>query len=137
PNDGYNGGNDNPVDPSTAGASGNTQGAFSLSKGALVAIITVVVVVAVLGSASVVLFYLAKKRQWDVRQSLRRASRRLTGRSDVSKVDRQTNRQNRRTGVRIASPPPSARKTNQREHDLEKGVPAAGEKGRTTTTITS
>ena len=47
---GYNGGSNNPVDPSTAGASGSSSGAFSLSKGALAAIITVVVIVAVGGS---------------------------------------------------------------------------------------
>lgn len=127
---GYNGGSDNPMDPSTAGASGSSSGAFSLSKGALAAIITVVVVVVVGGIASVTLFYLAKKRQWDVRQSFRRASRRLTGRPDVSKVNRQT----RRTGVRMASPPPTAKNMLR---DLEKGTPAGGEKGRTATTIIS
>jgi len=80
--------------------------------------------------ASATLFYLAKKRQWDVRQSFRRASRRLTGRPDVSKVNRQT----RRTGVRMASPPPPAKNMLR---DLEKGTPAGSEKGKTTTTITS
>ncbi|OCL14934.1 hypothetical protein AOQ84DRAFT_384396 [Glonium stellatum] len=127
---GYNGGSDNPVDPNTAGASGSSSGAFSLSKGALAAIITVVVLVVVGGIASVTLFYLAKKRQWDVRQSFRRASRRLTGRSDITKINRQT----RRTGVRMASPPPSSKNMLR---DIEKGAPASGEKGRTTTTITS
>ena len=39
---------------SNAGASGSDQGAFSLSKGGLVAIITVVAVVAVLGSKSTI-----------------------------------------------------------------------------------
>lgn len=48
----YNGGDDNPVDPSTAGAEGSSKGAFSLSKGAIAAIITVAVLVAVGGSKS-------------------------------------------------------------------------------------
>jgi hypothetical protein len=38
------------VDPSTAGAEGSSKGAFSLSKGAIAAIITVAVLVAVGGS---------------------------------------------------------------------------------------
>ncbi|KAF2193931.1 hypothetical protein K469DRAFT_727414 [Zopfia rhizophila CBS 207.26] len=129
PNTGYNGGEDNPIDPNDAGAAGSSKGAFALSKGALAAIITVAVLVAVGGTVSAVLFWLAKKRQWDVRQSIRRASRRLTGRSEVSK------RQNRRTGVRLNSPPPS--RTARKERDLEKGVPATGQNGKTTTTISS
>jgi len=138
---GYNGGNDNPEDPSDAGASGSSQGAFSLSKGALAAIIVVVVVVVVGGAASATLFYLAKKRQWDVRKSFRRASRRLTGRStaDLDRVKPSSRSQNRRTGVRLASPPPSAKalvaKRSESDRDVEKGVPA--EKPTTTTTITS
>ncbi|KAF2259484.1 hypothetical protein CC78DRAFT_548258 [Lojkania enalia] len=131
PNPGYNGGEDNPVDPSDAGAAGTSKGAFTLSSGGLAAIITVAVVVAVLGIASAVLFWLAKKRQWDVRQSLRRASRRLTGRSTS---DAAVKRQNRRTGVRLNSPPaPNSR----RERDVEKGLPVSGQQGKTTTTITS
>ncbi|KAF2802783.1 uncharacterized protein BDZ99DRAFT_576650 [Mytilinidion resinicola] len=137
--EGYNGGTDNPEDPSDAGASGSSQGAFSLSKGALAAIIVVVVVVVIGGAASATLFYLAKKRQWDVRQSIRRASRRLTGRSIPAKTP--TRSQNRRTGVRIASPPPSAKMFMPKGgsgRDVEKGL--GGEKAsgpRTTTTITS
>jgi len=138
---GYNGGNDNPENPTDAGASGSSQGAFSLSKGALAAIIVVVVVVVLGGAASATLFYLAKKRQWDVRQSFRRASRRITGRStaDLDRAKASSRSQNRRTGVRIASPPLSARalvaKRGEMNRDVEKGVPV--EKPTTTTTITS
>ncbi|KAF2117228.1 hypothetical protein BDV96DRAFT_598151 [Lophiotrema nucula] len=128
PNAGYNGGDDNPLDPDDAGAQGAQKGAFTLSKGALAAIIVVVVLVGVGGAGSAVLFWLAKKRQWDVRQSLRRASRRLTGRSAVS-----SKRQNRRTGVRLNSPPAS----KNRDRDIEKGMPASGRTGKTTTTISS
>lgn len=49
---GYNGGNDNPSDPSDAGAQGATKGAFTLSSGALAAIIVVAVVVVIGGSMS-------------------------------------------------------------------------------------
>lgn len=65
---------------SAGGASGSDSGSFSLSKGGLIAIIVIVVGVAVFGIASIVLFVLAKRRQWNVRASIRRASRRLTGR---------------------------------------------------------
>jgi hypothetical protein len=50
PPPGYNGGNDNPQDPSDAGAAGSQKGAFELSGGAIAAIIVVAVVV-VLGSS--------------------------------------------------------------------------------------
>jgi hypothetical protein len=94
-------------------------------------------------AGSAILFYMAKKRQWDVRQSLRRASRRLTGRSaaDLPKTKGTTYRsQNRRPGVRIASPPPSAKNflpKGRGERDVEKGLAPVAEKPRTTTTITS
>ncbi|KAF2680869.1 hypothetical protein K458DRAFT_445068 [Lentithecium fluviatile CBS 122367] len=132
-NTGYNGGEDNPQDPSDAGAAGASKGAFNLSKGGLAAIIVVAVLVGVIGIGSAVLFWLAKKRQWDVRQSIRRASRRLTGRSTV---DVSSKRQNRRTGVRLNSPPRPHRKPEQ-ERDLEKGAPHSGGQGTTKTTITS
>lgn len=49
PNTGYNGGEDNPQNPDDAGAAGASKGAFTLSKGALAAIIVVAVVVALGG----------------------------------------------------------------------------------------
>lgn len=50
PNTGYNGGNDNPLDPSDAGAAGAQNGGFSLSKGGLAAIIVVISLVVIVGS---------------------------------------------------------------------------------------
>lgn len=47
---GYNGGTDNPQDPSDAGAEGAQKGAFSLSSGAIAAIIVVAVIVVIGGS---------------------------------------------------------------------------------------
>ena len=49
PPPGYNGGTDNPVDPSDAGAEGASKGAFSLSSGAIAAIIVVAVIVVIGG----------------------------------------------------------------------------------------
>ena len=150
PPPGYNGGSDNPEDPSDAGAAGSQKGAFSLSGGAIAAIIVVAVIV-VLGVgrfislmskgasvnsrsvASGTLWWLAKKRQWDVRASIRRASRRFTGRGNADKS--QQNRQTRRTGIRLNSPPPG--KNANKIRDVEKGLPMTNKEPRTTTTITS
>ncbi|EOA88181.1 uncharacterized protein SETTUDRAFT_38856 [Exserohilum turcica Et28A] len=149
PPPGYNGGSDNPQDPSDAGAAGSSKGAFNLSGGAIAAIIVVAVVV-VLGSGmsidfslkessannhlvvSGVLWWLAKKRQWDVRASIRRASRRFTGRSAV---DNKQVRENRRTGIRLNSPPPG--KNANKMRDIEKGLPLSNKVPQTTTIITS
>ncbi|KAH7381293.1 hypothetical protein DE146DRAFT_760730 [Phaeosphaeria sp. MPI-PUGE-AT-0046c] len=128
----YNGGDDNPPDPSDAGAAGTQKGAFNLSKGALAAIIVVAVIVVLGGIGSATLWWLAKKRQWDVRQSIRRASRRFTGRG---KTDKTQSRQNRRTGIRLNSPPPGKSSKPRQEHDLEKGL--ASKAPKMTTTITS
>ncbi|KAI7090255.1 hypothetical protein KC356_g1713 [Hortaea werneckii] len=76
----YNGGNagsGSDID-SDAGASGSSS-SFSLSRGGMIAVIVVVAVVAIFGIASTTLFILAKRRQWNVRARLSRASRRLTG----------------------------------------------------------
>ncbi|KAH7074085.1 hypothetical protein FB567DRAFT_189611 [Paraphoma chrysanthemicola] len=129
----YNGGDDNPPDPSDAGAAGSQKGAFELSSGALAAIIVVAVIVVIGGIGSATLWWLAKKRQWDVRQSIRRASRRITGRG---KPDNSRNRENRRTGIRLGSPPPGKGSKPRQDRDLEKGV-LPSKDGHTTTTISS
>jgi len=62
---------------SDAGASGDSHGGVTLSNGAMAAIIVVVVVVCVFGIVSSVLFYLAKKRSWEVRKTIRKSARRV------------------------------------------------------------
>lgn len=144
---------------SAAGAEGPDSGSFKLSKGGMIAIIIVVVVVAVGGSKSSIflsplqilcktatniipkktvistaLFFIAKKRQWEVRKSLKRVSRRLTGRSTAPAAAKE----NRRTAVRVQSPPASSKSRSNR--DLEKGEgggrsggkPSAGRNGKPT-----
>jgi hypothetical protein len=86
-------------------------------------------------AASATLFWLAKKRQWDVRQSIRRASRRFTGRSTAPASKH--NRQTRRASIRLASPPPGKNSRARQERDVEKGLPMVSNEGRTTTTISS
>lgn len=56
PNTGYNGGDDNPMDPSDAGAAGSQTGGFSLSKGGLAAIIVVISLVVILGGKGSLLY---------------------------------------------------------------------------------
>jgi hypothetical protein len=107
------------------GASGSDAAAFRLSKGGLAAILIVVIMVSLFGSeyddpyasrlilthqtvASIVLFIVAKRRQWTMRQTLTRASRRLTGRFTQPKTPQTAstaNRRSRRTGIRMGSPP--------------------------------
>lgn len=58
--------------------------------------------------ASIVLFIVAKRRQWTMRQTLSRASRRLTGRFGQPKTPQTAtaaDRRSRRTGIRLQSPP--------------------------------
>ncbi|KAI5237593.1 hypothetical protein E4T42_09195 [Aureobasidium subglaciale] len=63
-----------------AGASGGDSGSFKLSKGGFAAIISVVSIGVGLGLVFLILFVVARRRQWKVRQSIARASRRFTGR---------------------------------------------------------
>ncbi|KAI9726815.1 MAG: hypothetical protein M1828_000671 [Chrysothrix sp. TS-e1954] len=99
---------------SEAGASGGNQGAYSLSRGGLIAIIVVVVVFALLGIGSAVLFYVAKKRQWELRKSIKRVSRKVVSRrNSVKSLDRQSRRHGT---VRLASETKASR-----PRDLEKG----------------
>lgn len=77
---GSSGPSDNPTpeDPNTAGASGDSKTAISLSPRDQIAIAVIVGLVVVVGITSAILFYLAKKRQWEVRASIRRSARRVT-----------------------------------------------------------
>ncbi|KIX04012.1 uncharacterized protein Z518_07565 [Rhinocladiella mackenziei CBS 650.93] len=61
-----------------AGASGADTGSVNLSHGATIAIAVVVSIVVVLGITMTVLFYLAKKRQWKIKEGIRRSARRVT-----------------------------------------------------------
>ncbi|RMY31103.1 hypothetical protein D0866_07526 [Hortaea werneckii] len=92
---------------SNAGASGSSS-SFSLSRGGMIAVIVVVALVAVFGIASTTLFILAKRRQWNVRARLSRASRRLTGGRFGG-------------GGVIPRPPPPAASTNHRRVTVTAG----------------
>jgi len=64
---------------SAAGAAGSDKGAWALSTGAIVGIAVGIFLVVIGIAAMWLLWYLAKKRQWNVRESIRHASRRFTG----------------------------------------------------------
>ncbi|OAA61082.1 hypothetical protein SPI_05106 [Niveomyces insectorum RCEF 264] len=105
------------------GASGTSSGqGGTISRGAMIAIIVVVVFVAVFGITSSVLFYLAKKREWKVRETIRRSARKVVTaltprRSEFPKSvkDRPTTSRGR---VRLDDVPPTPRLPV----DLEKGL---------------
>ncbi|KAH0829457.1 hypothetical protein FOPE_10686 [Fonsecaea pedrosoi] len=61
-----------------AGAAGPDTGSVNLSRGATIAIAVVVSIVVVLGVTMTVLFFLAKKRQWKIKESIRRSARKVT-----------------------------------------------------------
>ncbi|KAJ4293730.1 hypothetical protein N0V88_005238 [Collariella sp. IMI 366227] len=65
------------INGSDAGASGTSTGGVNLSHGALVAIIVVVVAVALFGIATSTLFLVAKKREWTVKETLRRSAKKV------------------------------------------------------------
>ncbi|KKZ68254.1 hypothetical protein EMCG_06077 [[Emmonsia] crescens] len=54
------------------------KGSFNISQSGIIAIAVIVGVVVILGITSAILFYIAKKRSWEVRASIRRSAKRLT-----------------------------------------------------------
>lgn len=106
-----------------AGAAGSSPYNGGLSQGALIAIIVVVSVVGVLGISTAVLFYLAKKREWKVRENIRRSARRVVTaltprRSEFPKSIKGSGRSSRGR-VRLDDVPPTPR---LRPEDVEKGL---------------
>ncbi|KAI1826751.1 hypothetical protein F4861DRAFT_44223 [Xylaria intraflava] len=107
-----------------AGAAGPSPGAIQLAHGALIAIIVVVAVVAVVGIASAVLFFLAKQREWKVRENIRRSARKVVAaltprRAEFPRSVKQSSGRLSRGHVRIDDVPPTPR---LRPEDVEKGL---------------
>lgn len=104
-----------------AGAAGPSTGGMVLSQSALIAIIVVVVVVALFGIASSVLFFVAKKREWTVKETLRRSARKVVTaltprRSEFPKSVKESGGRSRLDDV-----PPTPR-IRPEYLDLEKGL---------------
>lgn len=123
---------------SDAGAAGPSSGSIQISTGALVAVIVGVVCVVIFGSmlqkdlsvisfadhgivVTSVLFYLAKKRSWEIRKTIRRSAKKvvtaLTPRRSTLPKDINQKRPSRAGMARIDEEPP----TPGRSMDLEKG----------------
>ncbi|KAK7991727.1 hypothetical protein PG996_013256 [Apiospora saccharicola] len=119
-----------PSDPSgkvdnAEGASGSSPGAIEISHGGMVAIIVVVCVVAVLGISMAVLFFVAKKREWKIRETLRRSARKVVTaltprRTEFPKSVKDPSSRGR---VRLDDVPPTPR---LRPEDIEKGYAKQG-----------
>jgi hypothetical protein len=123
---------------SDAGAAGPSSGSINISTGALVAIIVVVSVVVIGGSrsqevsvaarlanwrtvVSSVLFYIAKKRSWEVRKTIRRSAKKvvtaLTPRRSTFPNDVRQKRPSRSGMARIEEEQPASKQS----FELEKG----------------
>ncbi|CRK09738.1 hypothetical protein HYQ45_015191 [Verticillium longisporum] len=114
---------DHAVD-SEAGASGDSPGAISISEEALIAIIVVVSIIAALGIGMAVLFYVAKKREWKIRENLRRSARKVVTaltprRTEFPKEVKDSLGRSRRGRTKLDDVPPTPR---LRPEDLEKGM---------------
>ncbi|KAK5995139.1 hypothetical protein PT974_03535 [Cladobotryum mycophilum] len=60
-----------------AGAAGDTSDSMNFSTGAMIAVIVVVVVVILIGVSTATLFFIAKRREWTVRETIRRSTRKI------------------------------------------------------------
>jgi len=104
-----------------AGAAGPDSGSINISKGGVIAIVVCVVFVVIVGITSSVLWYLAKKRSWEIRATIRRSAKRvataLTPRRSTFPKDVQQ-RRSTRGASRIDDIPPTPK---VRSFDVEKG----------------
>ncbi|KAI1662305.1 hypothetical protein F4813DRAFT_104690 [Daldinia decipiens] len=108
----------------SAGAAGSSPGVVQISHGAIIAIIVVVAVVCVLGISTAVLFYLAKKREWKVRESIRRSARKVVTaltprRSEFPRSVKESSSNSSRGRLRLDDIPPTPK---LRPEDVEKGL---------------
>ncbi|TPX10247.1 uncharacterized protein E0L32_001444 [Thyridium curvatum] len=113
-----------------AGASGSSPGAVEISRGAMAAIIVVVCVVGIIGISTSILFYVAKKREWKVRETLRRSARKVVTaltprRSEFPRSVKESGSGKSRRHVRLDDVPPTPR---LKPEDLEKGLQQADKK---------
>ncbi|KAF9886991.1 hypothetical protein FE257_010607 [Aspergillus nanangensis] len=69
---------EDPEAQNKAGAEGPSSEGVGFSNKGMIALCTIVGVVVVIGISSAVLFVVAKKRQWKMRETLRRSARQVT-----------------------------------------------------------
>ncbi|TDZ16916.1 hypothetical protein C8034_v005535 [Colletotrichum sidae] len=130
PNSGGDASSSSGVD-NEAGASGDSPGAVGLSSDAMIAIIVVVSVVGALGIGMAVLFYVAKKREWKIRETMRKSARKVVTaltprRTEFPRsVKESSPPRSHRGRTRLNDVPPTPR---LRPEDLEKGLAQAESK---------
>ncbi|KAG9246923.1 hypothetical protein BJ878DRAFT_539820 [Calycina marina] len=106
---------------SDAGASGSSSGSFTLSQGAIIGIAVAVSFVALFGIASSVLWYVAKKRSWEVRKTIRRSARKVATALTPRRTAFPKDIQKRRSKMsKIDEVPPTPR-LREDFGDIEKG----------------
>ncbi|KAH8165834.1 hypothetical protein CIB48_g2410 [Xylaria polymorpha] len=84
--------------------------------------------VVILGISTAVLFYLAKKREWKVRESIRRSARKVVTaltprRTEFPRSAKESSGRSSRGRVRLDDVPPTPK---LRSEDVEKGLAKAG-----------
>jgi len=106
---------------SNAGAAGPDAGSITLSRGAIIALIVIASTICIVGIVSSVLWYLAKKRSWEVRATIRRSAKRvataLTPRRSTFPKDVHDRRRSTRGLTKIDEVP------NTPRADVEKAMP--------------
>ncbi|KAH7157821.1 hypothetical protein B0J13DRAFT_181792 [Dactylonectria estremocensis] len=112
------------LDGTDAGASGDSSGnSVSISEGGLIAIIVVVVVVLLVGISTTILFFIAKKREWRVKEALRKSARKVVSALTPRRSEFPSSaKESRRARTRLNDVPPTPR---LRPEDLEKGLDKA------------
>ncbi|EXJ93008.1 hypothetical protein A1O3_01564 [Capronia epimyces CBS 606.96] len=131
-----------PQDSADAGAAGPDTGSVNLSRGATVAIAVVVSIVVVLGITLAVLYFLAKKKQWKIKEGLRRSVRRVGSavkavtspmtpkmmsfpRATKNRYPDNSGDRSQKTDTRLEAGPRSYSSRSNRVYDAEKGLPAS------------
>lgn len=107
-----------------AGAAGEDTGGMYLPQGALIAIIVVAAVFVIIGVSTAVLFYVAKKREWKMREKFRQSARKVVNaltprRSEFPKEVKEGPIRGGKRGIRLDDVPPTPR---LRPEDVEKGL---------------
>ncbi|KAL3422087.1 hypothetical protein PVAG01_06242 [Phlyctema vagabunda] len=110
--------NDGSTADSDAGASGGgSDGGIELSRGGIIAIVVVVASIVLIGIASSILYWQAKKRSWQVRKTIRKSARRVATALTPRRSTFPKDIRNSRGLQKIDEVPPTPRRTD----DVEKG----------------
>ncbi|PSR97433.1 hypothetical protein BD289DRAFT_480111 [Coniella lustricola] len=106
-----------------AGAGSGNDNTFSLSKGGIIALIVVFVFFAIMGIGTATLFYLAKKKEWKIKETIRRSAKRVVialtpRRTEFPSSVKHGSVKSRRGHVRMDDVPPTPR---LKIEDVERG----------------